>query len=232
MRTLALIYLLTALSLFGQPANLFPGAAYVAKLPSGGSDITNGLILQYTFNQTTGTTVTDSSGNGHTGSLTGAASWTNGLAGTQAILFSSNSEVNCSSLNYSGDWTVSYWVYVISFPGTYDYAWSTTTATGFNIGPGKWDFFGDGPYVQATSSLNSNVWYFLVVSKSSGTNYQLYLNGATNASGVLDNVNMTFVEVGNNKYLDYMNGMVEDFRIYNRVLSPGEISTLDVNGPK
>ena len=30
MRTLALIYLLTALSLFGQPANLFPGAAYVA----------------------------------------------------------------------------------------------------------------------------------------------------------------------------------------------------------
>ena len=30
MRTLALIYLLTALSCFGQPANLFPGAAYVA----------------------------------------------------------------------------------------------------------------------------------------------------------------------------------------------------------
>jgi hypothetical protein len=28
-----------------------------------------------------------------------------------------------------------------------------------------------------------------------------------------------------------MNGMVEDFRIYNRVLSPGEISTLAVNGP-
>ena len=215
----------------GSSGGTAPPAAGIASIvPGGGSDITNGLILQYKFNQTIGTTVTDSSGNGYTGSLTGAASWTNGLAGTQAILFSSNSDVNCS-LNYSGDWTVSCWVYAISFPGTDDYAWSTTATTGLRIGPGVWDFYGDGASLQGTSPLNSNAWYFLAVSKSSGTNYQLYLNGAANASGVLANINMMFVEVGNNGYSQYMNGMVEDFRIYNRVLSPGEISTLAVNGP-
>jgi len=134
-------------------------------------------------------------------------------------------------MSYSGDWTVTSWVYPISFPGTSDYAWSTTGTTGLRIGPGVWDFYGDGASLQGTSPLNSNAWYFLAVSKSSGTNYQLYLNGAANASGVLANINMMFVEVGNNGYSQYMNGMVEDFRIYNRVLSPGEISTLAVNGP-
>jgi hypothetical protein len=215
----------------GSSGGTAPPAAGIASIvPGGGSDITNGLILQYKFNQTIGTTVTDSSGNGYTGSLTGAASWTNGLAGTQAILFSSNSDVNCS-LNYSGDWTVTCWVYAISFPGTDDYAWSTTATTGLRIGPGVWDFYGDGASLQGTSPLNSNAWYFLAVSKSSGTNYELYLNGVVNASGVLPNVNMIFAEVGNNGYSQYMNGMVEDCRIYNRVLSPGGISTLAVNGP-
>jgi hypothetical protein len=206
----------------------------------GGGDITNGLLVQYKFNQSSGA-ATDSSGNGHTGTLTGSAGWTNGLAGTDAISFPSNQgsasdsdAVTSPAINYSGDWTMAFWVYNNSFPGTINYAVSTSLGAGVFVGPASfiWGFNDGTTLLKGSSTLSAATWYFIAITKSGGTNYQLYLNGVADNSAACLNVNMPAVTIGRYAFGNYgMNGSVEDFRIFNRVLAAGEISTLAANGP-
>jgi hypothetical protein len=212
----------------------------------GGGDITNGLLLWYKLNQTSGTATIDSSGNGYTGALAGNAGWTNGLAGTGAITFPSNNgalnspdAVFSSAINYTGDWTIAFWVNNNSFPGGVNFAASLTgealgAPAGILVGPAVYRFYDGVSYLNGSLALGSQAWYFIAVSKSGGTNYQLYLNGSTNGAGPLaNNVPVSALYIGNNGAYGYsgMNGRIEDFRIYNRVLSGGEVSTLAANGP-
>ncbi len=212
-------------------------SAFVAG--GGGNDITNGLLVQYKFDQASGTTAIDSSGNGYTGTLTGNAQWTNGLAGNEAVSFPSNNGVYASgdgvcspAVDYSGDWTMTFWVCNSSFPGSANYAATIGSGTGVFVGPSSWGFYDGSTCLNSTSALGANAWYFIAVSKSSGTNYQLYLNGSANSARVLANVNISTLTIGNRggAFLG-MNGSVGDFRIFNRVLSSSEVSTLAANGP-
>ncbi len=209
----------------------------------GGSDITNGLILQYKFNDGSGATAADSSGNGYTGTLQGHAGWTNGVNGSAgAVSFPSNDGaftspdgVSASAIAYSGDWTISFWVYNYSFPGVLNYAVSPTAGTGIFVNYDNsaytWGFYDGNLYLNGSASLSPGQWYFVAVSKSAGTNYQLYLNGSTNSAGTLANVNVLSLTIGNRSgNFEGMNGRVEDCRIYNRVLAAGEIATLNANG--
>jgi len=216
------------------------GAGISAFVPGGGgSDITNGLLVCYRFNQINGTTATDSSGNGQTGSLTGSATWTTGLVGTRAISFPSNDGlsssadgVGASSVSYVGDWTITFWVYNNSFPGVLNYAATTAAATGVFVGPRSWGFYDGSALLSGSSPLSTQASYFIAVSKSAGTNYQLYLNGSANNAGTLANVNISSLTIGNRggSFLG-MNGSIEDFRIFSRVLATNEIATLAANGP-
>lgn len=227
-----------ALSLIAQ------GLGSQSSNPSGvpGLDITNGMILQYKFGDGSGIRAMDSSGQGNTGTLQGYAAWTNGVNGSAgAAAFPSNDGVFASpdgvvsAITYQGDWTISFWAYNNSFPGLYNYAASTAPFTGilvnYNNEITAWGF-GDGTYfLNGSTPLYTQQWYFIAVSKSSGTNYQLYLNGNADNSGSLGNVNISSLTVGNRGGgILGMNGRVEDFRIFNRVLSGGEIATLNANG--
>ena len=142
---------------------------------------------------------------------------------------------NCgvsSSIVYSGDWTVTAWVYPVGFPGSDNDLWSTAVVDGFDLGPVHEGFSVSGsPFLQSSMSFASNTWYFLGLSKSQGTNYQLYLNGATNSSSVMGNSSLSYFEIGNNLYSQYIDGAVADFRVYGRVLSTNEVATLAANGP-
>lgn len=207
-----------------------------------GPDITNGMMLQYKFNQGLGSSAIDSSGNGNTGVLRGNAGWTNGMnvAGT-AVSFPSNDGLFSSyqgvgsSMTYTGDWTITFWAYNNSFPGLYNYAASIAAYSGilvnYNNEITAWGFCDGTYYLNGLTALNAQQWYFLSVSKSNGTNYQLYLNGNKDSFGTLGNVNIASLNIGNlNGGMEGMNGRIEDFRIYNRVLSPSEVSTLSANG--
>ncbi|MGD0812279.1 MAG: LamG-like jellyroll fold domain-containing protein [Verrucomicrobiota bacterium] len=204
-----------------------------------GSDITNGLLVQYKLDQTSGTVATDSSGNGYNGTLQGNAGWTNGMAGTKAVFFPSNDGASGSAdgiasspITYSGDWTMTIWVWNNSLPGAANYAATISSGTGILVGPSSWGFYDGSTLLSGSSALGAYAWYFIAVSKSMGTNYQLYLNGGTNTAGVLANVNISYLTIGNRggAFLG-MNGCVEDFRVFNRVLSGSEISILASNGP-
>jgi hypothetical protein len=207
---------------------------------SNSDSITNGLLLQYRFNDGSGTSAMDSSGNGYTGMLTSSANvgWTNGMAGMGAVNFNNAGNWGSfgsvsSALAYSGDWTITFWAYNYSFPGMNNFAFnSAASPSGLMFGPtfGFWD--GASFLSGLPSVLNTNQWYFIALSKSSGTNYQLYLNGVTNSAGVLANVNISSLSIGTRGGNGYgMNGKMEDFRIYNRALLGSEISILNANGP-
>jgi len=212
-----------------------------------GPDVTNGLLVWYKLTQTSGTTATDFSGKGHMGTLQGSATWTNSSQGNalwtndlklRTISFPSNNGsynspdgIVSSAINYTGDWTMTFWVYHNSFPGT-SYMVSPS-GVGVYATPNQWGYTdGMTGTLFGTPALAVKTLYFIAVSKSSGTNYQLYLNGSTNSSGVLANVNIPYLNIGNRGYgFLGMNGSVEDVRIFNRVLSGSEIATLAANGP-
>jgi hypothetical protein len=126
---------------------------------------------------------------------------------------------------------MTFWLYNNSFPGSANYAVSTASSTGLQVGP-AWGFYDGSTFLGGSSPLGVKAWYFIAVSKSAGTNYQLYLNGSTNNAGTLANVNISSLTIGNRggSFLG-MNGAIEDFRIFNRVLSSGEIATLAANAP-
>lgn len=70
-----------------------------------GIGLTNGLVALYHFDEGAGVTATDSSGNGNGGTLTGGASWTNGI--TQAGIPSVQgfpSQFLYSNMTYYLDW--------------------------------------------------------------------------------------------------------------------------------
>jgi hypothetical protein len=160
------------------------------------------------------------------------------LPGTAAVFFAGNDGaygsydgVSTPSLSYAGDWTVTFWVYNSSFPGAANYAVSTAGGTGILLGP-SWCGMYDGTNSLTGPALGAGSGYFIALSKSSGTNYQLYVNGTASTSGVLANVNISSLNIGHRETPDFgMIGCVADFRIFNRVLSAGEVSTLSGNGP-
>ena len=60
---------------------LFAGASVLLQVqPTAKADITDGLVAYWSFNEGSGTTLTDNSGNAHDGTIYGAT-WTSGIAG-------------------------------------------------------------------------------------------------------------------------------------------------------
>ena len=80
------------------------------RIIAGATAITNGLLGWWKFDEGTGTTVVDSSGNGHTGTLINSPSWTAGKIGGSITLNGSNQYVECGELaDNLSDMTVSCW---------------------------------------------------------------------------------------------------------------------------
>lgn len=85
------------------------------------------------------------------------------------------------------------------------------------------DQIGEGIFCN-TPSTNNNTWYHIVVNyTSSDNNYAIYVNGILQGSKIMtSSFQDTVVNIGNSTF----NGKIDDVRIFNRVLTPEEISTL------
>src|SRR3954453_14072201 len=71
------------------PLSLLAGSLVLSAVPAS-ADVTDGLVVRYDLDQSSGTTATDTSGNGRDGVLSGDASWSSGgglaLGGTNGYL--------------------------------------------------------------------------------------------------------------------------------------------------
>ena len=211
-----------------------------------------GLVAAYNFNEGSGTTVTDASGNGITGNIIGAT-WTTGGRNGNALSFNGSSSYvdlgNPALLQITGSMTWSAWVKAAANPADdgqivakSDDASGWQLKTSPDTGPHTFGVRVAGAtntlaQRYSTTVRSLNVWYHVAgVYNASAQTLDIYVNGVLNngtlsgtipASQINSAVN---VNIGRRSGGFYFNGVIDDVRIYNRALSQAEIQA-DMNTP-
>ena len=203
-----------------------------------------GLVAAYGFNEGSGTTVTDSSGRGNNGTIS-AATWTTAGHSGNALSFNgTNSWVtvnDAASLDLTNGMTVEAWVKlttvsnwraVIIKETTGGLAYGLYANTNLNR-PDAVIHTSTDVNLYGTAALAANTWTHLAATYD-GANLRLYVNGAQVASqaftGNMPNSTSPLRIGGDSVWGEFLNGVIDDVRVYNRALSVTEIQT-DMNAP-
>lgn len=208
------------------------------------------LFSQLNFNESTGTTAADSVGSS-TGTLNGGATFVPGKTGNAVSLNGSTGYVSLpgGAIASLADYTISTWVYLNA---------SQTWARIFDFGDsrGDWMFLtpnssgGTLQFATGTTynwnkrtidapALPINQWAHVAVTFTNRL-ATLYVNGVAVGS----NANMDFQPyhitggmpnswIGRSQYTadPYLNGKIDDFRIYSGALPAGQVYTLATGNP-
>ncbi|MFA5098893.1 MAG: LamG-like jellyroll fold domain-containing protein [Candidatus Paceibacterota bacterium] len=193
-----------------------------------------GLVGYWKFDEGSGTTAYDSSGNGNNGTLTNGPAYTTGKVGSYALSFNgttqrvgTNREPIPLSNTYNFTWSV--WIY------------PTSVTSGAAIGRQalKDDYLGvnSGAIILTRAQTGAitggtvipNQWNY-IVGKGDSQKLYVFLNGVQVNSG---NHTTPFSATFLNWYAGclhsssaYFSGFIDDVRIYNRALSAAEIQAI------
>ena len=211
---------------------------------------TSDLAVRLTFNESAGNVAADSSGNNRNATLVNAPTFGPGVLKNSLALSSSSSQhatLPAGVVSELHDFTVSLWVRVSTFAtwarvfdfgsGTTNYMFLTTQyATG--AGAAKMRFGIRTPStgeqtVTSSTALPLDSWAHVAVTLSGATG-RLYLNGTLVGTNAAMTLKPSDLGLTTQNYLGrsqfgadpYFNGSVDDFRIYVRALSAGELASL------
>ncbi len=217
----------------GYAVNANAGRAEVTAMYMGGTIITNGLLLWWKLDEAAGGAATDSSGNGHDGTLMNTPVWAAGKWGGGLTLNGSNQYVKASSISLPASATISVWAKttsiatspmlfvlgpsltgpnIIFFQPTSTMYWNTWDGTNNPLGP-------------VPSTVTNGTFHHYVIVNDSSANTTFYYDGVPMGSAAYRALNGQ-VWLGGNTVPYLWQGTVDDLRIYNRVLSPSEISQI------
>jgi len=206
--------------------------------------LTDGLVGYWNFDEGNGTIIHDSSGNGFDGFYridNHGPTWVEGISG-YALRFSSNYEeyVNFFSpvLN-NPPYTISVWVKPDSASG-YSYVIDNCGGLGFSImeANNEWilTVYGHNAWDEISTPITSTDWTNLLATWDGSTqtnSVKLFINGIQKVNGTPhsgNNDGSLNLVIGAHSYrpagLYPFNGIIDEPRIYNRVLDEGEIRTL------
>ena len=223
-----------------------------AALGDAGSDagaLTLGLVAHYRFDETSGTSAADATGNNGPATLLGGASFASGLQ-NNAVALAGNDEYVSLPANIARDYgafSISVWVHlnaaeswarILDFgTGTTRYMFLTPRAPGnqtrFAISTA-----GAGNEQRLNSAaLSTGSWHHVVVTLTGDTG-ALYVDGiqvAQNGSMTLspaDLGNTSANWLGRSQFSadPYLNGRIDNLRLYSRVLSAEEVRALEAGG--
>lgn len=201
-------------------------------------------VTLYKFDEASGIIASDSSGSGTSATLTEAA-WTAGKSGNAVELSGANQYVILPSGIVSGlnditvsAWvkpdTVSNWVRVFDFgESTNSYMFMTAKSSSNTF---RFAITAEGSaneqIIEGGPPLSAGAWCHVAVTLKENEGI-LYLNGkevGRNASMTLKPSDLGFTScnyIGKSQWNDpYLDGLVDDFRIYNRALAASEIMEL------
>lgn len=200
------------------------------------------LVAAYTFNEGAGTTVTDISGNGNHGTISGATWTSSGKFGNALEFNGTNSKVtvpDSTSLRLTTGMTLEAWVYPTTAPKAWravidknvdGYYLMASTDAGNRIGTGG-TWTGGNQNTVGPSALTVNVWTHLAATFD-GAMVRLYVNGVQVASQTQTTPlapTTGTLQIGADSYpTEFFAGRIDEVRIYNRALSAAEIAT-DMN---
>jgi hypothetical protein len=212
-----------------------------------GTPYTTGLVGWWTMDTTTGSFV-DSSGNGYTLTATGSPTTTSGVI-TNAVSLNGSSQYLTSPANATlnpAAITISCWVKFTGLPTSGNYMCPVYQGAGSSEGieivldsSGNLIVFVNASsgltyYGPGSHTLAVNTWYFLAVTYSSSTGLIGYVNAASDgtapAKGTLPN-NGLATDIGYNSiYGYYLQGYLDDVRIYNAALTGSQITGIYNDG--
>jgi hypothetical protein len=201
-----------------------------------------GLVAAYGFNEASGSTVQDASGNNLSGTITGATRTASGKFGRALTFNGTNSWVTVSAnslLNLTTGMTLEAWV----FPTAYKSDWSNIIIRERPDGevynlyanidtnvPGVYVVRGSAPTVpldaRGTTQVPLNTWTHLAATYDN-TTLRLYVNGVQVGSRALTGALLTSTGVlrigGNSIWGEFFTGRIDEVRVYSRALSQVEI---------
>ena len=203
-------------------------------------------VAAYNFNEASGSTLTDLSGNGNHGTISGASWSVSGKYGGALSFDGVNDLVttaDSASLDLTGGMTLEVWVKPTTLPTD----WRTII---LKERPGHLAYAlygntsGNRPSVEVTTStgnyetrgnsrLSTGTWSYLAGTYD-GSSLKLYVNGSLVSSrsisgGIFVSTNPLRIG-GNSVWGEYFNGLIDEVRVYNRALTQAEIQA-DMNTP-
>ena len=219
-------------------------AAVNVTVSNSGSGVPAGLVAAYGFEEGTGTTAADASGQSNTGTLNAGVTWSTAGKSGKAASFNGTGGVitvaDKASLDLTGAMTLSAWVNPAA-----NGSWRTvllkesgsqlvyalyssddaSLPSGF-VRTGATDRSATG-----TAALPVNAWSHLAATYD-GANIRMYLNGAL-VKTVAGTGSMTAstgaLRIGGNSiWGEYFAGLIDEAHVYNRALSVAEVA-IDMN---
>ena len=189
----------------------------------------SGLVAAYGFDEGSGSTVTDASGNGNNGTISNAT-WASAGKFGRALQFNGTSSMvtvpDSSSLQLSSGMTLEAWVN----PSTVNNNWRDViykgndnfylAATSTNSSRPDAGMIAGGTYADAfgTCALSTNTWSFLTETYD-GSTLRLYVNGTQVAStahtGAIATSTNPLQIGGDSIYGQYFAGLIDNVRVYN-----------------
>jgi uncharacterized repeat protein (TIGR01451 family) len=202
-----------------------------------------GLVAAYGFEESTGTTITDASGNGNTGALGSATRTSSGKFGAALSFNGTNAKVvipDAPSLRLTTGMTLEAWVNPstisntwrdIVYKGNDNYYLMAMSQNGRRpVGGG---IVGVTTEAIGASALTAGTWTHLAATFD-GTAMRLFVNGvqagSASRSGTLA-VSGNPLELGGDSIFgQYFSGVIDEVRVYNVALSQAQIQA-DMNTP-
>jgi PKD repeat protein len=200
----------------------------------------SGLVAAYAFDEASGTTVADASGNANTGTISGATRTTAGRYGGALTFDGLNDWVtvaDANSLDLTSGMTLEAWVYPTALgtvwrtvlfkerPGGLVYGLYANESSSRPIG--QVDIGGERNAV-GSSTLALNAWTHLAATYD-GASLRLYVNGAlvttTAFTGAIPDSTGVLRMGGNGVWPEWFAGRIDQVRVHNRALGAGEIQT-------
>lgn len=210
----------------------------------GTSATTTGLVAAYGFNEGSGTTVGDASGNNNTGTISGATWSTSGKFG-KSLSFAAGANAyvrvaDTASLHLTTGMTLEAWVNSSASSGSWrtvifkerpgGMTYSLYANNGSNRPDGQIYTTAERESV-GTTQLALNTWVHLATTYD-GSALKLYVNGTQVSSVAVSGpiVSSTgLLKIGGNAiWGEWFTGLIDEVRVYNRALSATEIQA-DMN---
>ena len=245
MNSVTYYYTVSALSPLGESDNATEAA--VSVFPR--------LVAFYKFDETSGTNAADATGNGWTGTLRGSATWAAGHSNDAVYLNGSSQYVSlpASLTTNLADFTMATWVYlnsVSTWMRIFDFGVANTNTPERYMflspkgGSGVVRFAittgggGAEEQINGTAALATGGWHHVAVTLN-GNKGVLYVDGV--AVGATNGIYVTPQQLGTTTQNGigrsqwtadpYLNGKVDDFRIYSGALTATQVAALAAGYP-
>ncbi len=206
--------------------------------------LANDLVGAWSFDEGSGSSVGDASGQGNVGSVSGATWTTSGKFGGALVFNGSSARVNVpnsASLQLVSGMTLEAWVYPASvssgwrdvvYKGDDNYYLEGTSLTGGRPAGGG-TFGGSNANAYGSGALPGDTWSHLALTYD-GATLRLYVNGAqvgsqASTGAIATSTNQLQIG-GDSIWGQYFSGRIDEVRVYNTALSAAAIQT-DMNTP-